>query len=131
MDASTPKPPLWQRLLAPFKAAFKAVHDRIGALAENLVLTQQAVTGRLRAEPILVLFAITFAIVSILQPVKIGLTLWGVSKLALFAWLGDWIDRARFPEAQPSQLDGIAQGTAWKRKAAIMCVSMACGALMP
>lgn len=131
MDASTPKPTLSQRLLAPFKAASKAASERIGVLAETLVRAQMHATARLRAEPILVLFAVTFAIVSILQPVKIGLTLWGVSKLALFAWLGDWIDRARFPDAQPSTLQGVAQGTAWKRKAAIMCVSMACGALMP
>lgn len=89
------------------------------------------VASKMHDEPILVLFVATFAVVAFLQPVKIGLTVWGVSKLALFAWLGDWIDRKRFPEAQPQLLQGIAQGTAWKRKAAIMCVSMVCGALMP
>ncbi len=83
------------------------------------------------AEPIVVVFLITFAIVAFLNPVKIGLTLWGISKLTLFAWLGNWIDARRFPHAQPEKLTGIEQGTAWKRKAAIMCVAMACGAWMP
>lgn len=86
---------------------------------------------RLQAHPVLWLFLITFLVVAAINPVKIGLLLWGVSKLTAFAWLGHWLDSRYFPDGQPSDLIGIAQGAAWKRKGGIIAASIIAGALVP
>lgn len=87
--------------------------------------------AKLTAQPVLWLFAITFVVVAFLNPAKVGLLLWGVSKLAAFAFAGDWIDARIFSTAQPEQLAGIEQGTAWKRKGLIVAASVIAGALLP
>jgi hypothetical protein len=85
-----------------------------------------------RASPLLVIFLITFAIVALMAPVKVGLTLFGISKLALGAYVGYWADRLCFREEnRPHRLQGIAQGTAWKRRAIIVAASILAAALIP
>ncbi|MBN9795680.1 hypothetical protein DMP17_45010 [Pseudonocardia sp. TMWB2A] len=72
----------------------------------------------LRAWPLLLVFGITFVAVLYLNPAKAGLAIWGVSKLALGAYVGYWADRLTFrPEDRPHLLTGIERGTAWKRRA--------------
>lgn len=85
--------------------------------------------ARLTAHPVLWLFLITFAVTAFLNPVKLGLFAWAVSKLAGFAFLGHWIDSRFFAQAQPDKLSGIEQGTAWKRKALIIAAAIVAGAL--
>lgn len=85
----------------------------------------------LTAQPVLWLFLATFAVVLFLNPMKFGLLLWGIAKLAAFAYAGDWADAKIFPSAQPEQLDGIEQGTAWKRKGMIVAAAILAGALVP
>lgn len=85
-----------------------------------------------RASPLLLLFAITFLVVCHLNPAKAGLALWGVSKIAMGGYLGYWADRLCFrPEDRPHRLQGIAQGTAWKRRAVIVAAAILAGALIP
>lgn len=85
-----------------------------------------------RAYPLLLLFAITFAVVLLLNPAKAGLALWGVSKIALCAYLGYWADRLCFrPEDRPHLLEGVSRGTAWKRRSFIVAAAILAGGLIP
>ncbi|HEY4145185.1 putative holin [Pinirhizobacter sp.] len=84
-----------------------------------------------RATPLLLLGAITFAVVLVLNPAKVGLLIWGASRIGLYAYLGYWVDRIIFPYARPHELQGIAQGTAWKRRALIVAAALLAGALLP
>lgn len=87
--------------------------------------------ARWKVQPVLVVAVITFAVVAFLNPAKVGLALYGISKLTLFAFAGKWIDDRIFRNAQPEQLEGVAQGTAWKRKGLIVAASIVAGALVP
>lgn len=81
--------------------------------------------------PVLWLFVITFAVAAFVNPIKIGTFLFGVSKLAAFAWLGNWIDRRFFSGEQPEDYEeGLAKGTAWKRKGMIISAAIVAGALV-
>jgi len=85
----------------------------------------------LRCSPLLILGLVAFAIVFWLNPAKLGLMLWGCARLAVYAYIGYWVDRALFPYARPHTLDGIAEGTAWKRRALIVSAAILAGALLP
>lgn len=87
--------------------------------------------ARAKVQPVLVVAVITFGVVAFLNPAKVGLALYGISKLTLFAFAGKWIDDRIFRNAQPEQLEGVAQGTAWKRKGLIVAASIVAGALVP
>lgn len=87
--------------------------------------------ARLSQHPVIWLFLVTFAVVAFLNPMKVGLLFWGIAKLAAFAFAGDWIDRRIFPGAEPRELVGIEQGTAWKRKGLIVAAAILAGALLP
>lgn len=85
-----------------------------------------------RCWPLLLVFAATFAIVLLLNPAKAGLAVWGVSKLAMSAYIGYWADRLCFrPEDRPHVLEGVSKGTAWKRRAIIVAAAIVAGALIP
>lgn len=86
---------------------------------------------RVGAHPVGLLFLLTFGVVMFLNPAKFGLFIWGVSKLAAFGALGDWLDGRFFPDHQPDQLKGIEQGAAWKRKALIIAAAIVAGAVLP
>lgn len=86
---------------------------------------------RLTAQPVLLLFLGTFLVVAYLNPAKIGLLLWGISKLAAFAFAGNWIDERLFKKSQPDNLSGIEEGTAWKRKSLIVAAAIVASALVP
>lgn len=87
--------------------------------------------ARWKVQPVLVVAVITFGVVAFLNPAKVGLALYGISKLTLFAFAGKWIDDRIFRNAQPELLEGVAQGTAWKRKGLIVAASIVAGALVP
>jgi hypothetical protein len=86
--------------------------------------------AKLTAQPVLWLFLLTFIVVVALKPAKVGLLLWGICKLAAFAFTGDWCDARIFPDAQPDNLIGIERGTAWKRKGLIVAAAIIAGALL-
>lgn len=86
---------------------------------------------KLRAWPLLLLFALCIVPVLILAPVKLGLALWGIAKLGMGGYAGYHIDRAIFPYARPHTLDGIEAGTAWKRRALIVAAAIIAMGLLP
>ena len=77
----------------------------------------------------LLIFLIAFAVVFTLNPAKAGLTLWGVARVGLFAYLAYWVDRIIFGRLKG--LSGITLGAAWKRRALIVAASLIAGALLP
>lgn len=104
-------------------------------MSENVGGISQPAVSKLRrlltAQPVIGLFLITFVVVAFLNPAKIGLLLWGISKLAAFTYFGDWADTRIFHDAQPEQLSGIEQGTAWKRKGWIVAAAIIAGSQLP
>lgn len=82
-------------------------------------------------KPVPTLAWITFGVVALLNSAKIGVLVWGICKLAAFSHAGNWVDCRFFPDDQPGNLDGIEQGTAWKRKAWLICSAILAGALLP
>ena len=86
---------------------------------------------RLTSQPVLLVALATFAVVLFLNPMKLGLMLYGIAKLTAFAFAGDWVDTRIFKHAQPEHLDGISQGTAWKRKGLLVAAAIIAGALVP
>lgn len=85
-----------------------------------------------RGSPMLLLFVITFLVVIYLNPAKAGVAWWGVCKLMLSGYAGYWIDRFVFrPEDRPHLVEGIARGTAWKRRALIVAAAILAGGLIP
>jgi len=96
-----------------------------------LVQALPSIRDKLRATPLLLLGAITFVVVLMMNPAKVGLLIWGASRLGLYAYLGYWVDRIIFPYARPHTLTGVAEGTAWKRRALIIGAAILAGALLP
>lgn len=86
---------------------------------------------KLRASPLLLFGAATFVVVLVLNPAKAGLLIWGVARIGVYAWLGYWVDRVIFPYARPHTLTGIAEGTAWKRRALIVAAALIAGSMLP
>lgn len=84
----------------------------------------------LTAQPVIWLFLITIAVVAVLNPMKIGLAFWGIAKLALFAFAGEWLFKQLFRELKDDD-PGIVEGTLWKLKALIVAASILAGALLP
>lgn len=87
-------------------------------------------TTAIKEQPLLLLALITFSVVMYLNVAKFGLAMYGVMKLAIFAYAGDYIDTWIFRRLRDSQ-SGVALGTIWKRKAWIISASIIAGALVP
>lgn len=100
------------------------------SVVDNAASFWKRLKAKLTAQPVLWLFLATFAVVAVAQPVKIYLLLWGICKLAAFAFAGDWCDARIFNDAQPESLVGIEKGTAWKRKGLIVAAAIIAGALL-
>ena len=100
---------------------------RLAQLRELL----RALNDKLRASPLLIIFIVAFVPTMLMNPAKVGLTLFGIAKLGLGGYLGYWIDRLLFPYARPHKLEGIAQGTAWKRRAVIVAASIIAAGFVP
>lgn len=96
-----------------------------------LLARARALVAWVANKPVPTLAWITFGVVAVLNPAKVGVLLWAICKLAVFAHAGNWADCRIFPNDQPDKLDGIEQGTAWKRKAWLICAAIVAGALAP
>lgn len=70
-------------------------------------------------------------VVAVLNAAKLPILAWGIGKMLVFAFVGDWIDRKIFADDQPKDLEGIAEGTAWKRKTMIVSASIVASAFLP
>lgn len=97
----------------------------------SIIERLQSIYQRAIASPVLLLAWSAFAVVAAMNHAKVGVLIWGICKLAVFAHAGNWMDCRIFPHAQPERLDGIEQGTAWKRKAWLVCAAILAGALAP
>ena len=108
------------------------VRDDFIALARG-VFSGEVDNALRRMWPLWVVFVIAFAIVLFLSPMKAGLTLYGIGKVALGGLIGYLVDRYVFrDEDRPEvQIDGISKGTAWKRRAWIVCAAILAMALVP
>lgn len=93
---------------------------------------QDKVRGVFRAFPLLLAFAASFAVVLWLNPIKAELIVYSVSKMAVFGWMGYWVDRLAFrPEDRPHLQEGIGRGTAWKRRSLIVAAAILAGGMTP
>lgn len=85
-----------------------------------------------RMWPLWLLFVLCFAVVLLINPMKAGLTLYGIGKIALGGLIGYVIDYCAYREQdRPHNLEGIERGTAWKRRAWIICAAILAMALVP
>lgn len=62
-----------------------------------------------RMTPILLAGLIASAVIAMLAPQQIGVTLYKLSLVTLAAWLGYWIDRGLFPYARPHRMHSHSQ----------------------
>lgn len=106
-------------------------HTSLWYLWQRLRAQWPTVRDKLRATPLLALGAVTFGVVLVMNPAKVGLLIWGASRIGVYAYLGYWVDRVIFPYARPHTLTGIAEGTAWKRRALIVAAALIAGGLLP
>ena len=74
---------------------------------------------------------VLLALVAIINPAKLGVCGWLVSKLSMAAVLGFGFDRAAFPESRPSQLDGIERVYAQTRRGTVIAATLVAAGLMP
>jgi len=72
--------------------------------------TLSRVLDRLRGWPWLALALLTLLGILLLAPTQAGVLLWSLSKLALAAWLGYWVDRSLFRNCRPHQVLTVAMG---------------------
>ncbi|HEY1035530.1 MAG TPA: hypothetical protein VGE09_11175 [Pseudoxanthomonas sp.] len=91
-----------------------------------------------RGWPLLVLFLLTYGWMLHVAPenvgqAKVGLTIYGVSKIALCGYLGYWVDRLCFRTTDRPHLqdDDATVRWAWMRRALIVAASLLAGALIP
>lgn len=105
-------------------ATLRNIKNRLAALAPIL-------RDKLRASPLLAVFVIAFVPVILMNPAKVGLTLYGLAKTALFGYGGYWCDRLLYPGGRPHALVGIERGAAEKRRAFIVAAWIVAGALIP
>ncbi len=74
---------------------------------------------------------VLLALVALVNPAKIGVYGWLVSKLSMAAVLGFGFDRAGFPDARPSALEGIEKAMAQTRRGTIIAAALVAAGLMP
>lgn len=96
------------------------------ASVKALFVSSQVDNALRRMWPLWLLFAVCFAVVLLLNPLKAGLTLYGIGKIALAGPVGYLIDyccTAR--KHRPENLeDGIALGTALKCRTFVICAAI-------
>lgn len=105
--------------------------DRSKIALARLRAALRKLNDKLRASPLLLLFVIAMIPVLVWNPAKVGLTVYGIAKIGLGGYLGYWVDRIVFPYARPHELEGISQGTAWKRRALIVSAALIAAAFIP
>lgn len=74
---------------------------------------------------------ILLVLVALVNPAKLGVYGWLMSKLSMAAVLGFGFDRAAFPTARPSALEGIERAMAQTRRGTIIAASLVAAGLMP
>ena len=115
----------FDRFLGPLAGARDRVLTALGLAHDDL--TSGDVDNALRRMwPLWLLFVACFAVVIFLNPMKAGLGVYGIGKIAIGGVVGHFVSycvtaRMHRPEAP---LDGIALGTALKCRTWIICAAM-------
>lgn len=74
---------------------------------------------------------VLLTLVALVNPAKLGVYGWLVSKLSMAAVLGFGFDRAAFPDARPSELEGIERAMAQTRRGTLIAAALVAAGLMP
>lgn len=90
-----------------------------------------AFSDQLRAAPWLGLGLVLLVLVAWSNRDYLAFLAWAVCKVALGAYVGYRIDRSVFPYERPHALEGIARGTATKRRALIVAACVLALGLAP
>lgn len=118
---------MFDRFLGPLAGVRDRALDALGLTHDGL--TSGDIDNALRRMwPLWLLFVACFAVVFLINPMKAGLAVYGIGKIALGGVIGYIVSycvmaRAHRPEAP---LDGIALGTALKCRTWIICAAMLC-----
>lgn len=100
------------------------------ATAGNSLLKR--IIDKARALPILAVAAVMLAIAVMSSSISILFTLYALGKVALFGYLGYWIDRVVFPYGRPHLADGEdLQVFASIRRAIIVAACIIAAGLVP
>ncbi len=94
-------------------------------------MDKSVILDKLRAWPLLLLGLVALVVVAALNPLKVGLLIWGVARIGAFAYGGYWVDRFVFPYGRPHTQTGELAGAAWQRRALIVAACVIAGALLP
>lgn len=111
----------------------RAINTPVSDIAERLGERTLRMVQAIKDQPLLLIFLGTFLVVAYLNPAKVGLVIWGINKLALFAMAGFHIDTWLFRkiDALDDATDGVARGNRNKRKGWMVCSAIVVGALLP
>ena len=132
LDLKNLTPEQQQALFATLTAAMQPVRQQpefpgiSQAFAERAAAFRKAapiaVPGYnvLKSWPLIIVGLILCALVWHVAPAKMLLITYGLAKGIVFAVSGALTDYLLFPDDAPEALDGVAQGTSWKRRALIV-----------
>ena len=85
----------------------------------------------LKSWPLIVVGLILCALVWHIAPAKMLLIAYGLAKGVVFALSGALTDYLLFPDDAPEALEGVAQGTSWKRRSLIVFGFLIVAAMLP
>jgi hypothetical protein len=106
----------------------------MNAVRERFARHVESAKTRLAAihpNAVIVMAVVLLIAIAVLNLAKLPMLAWGIGKMLIYAFVGDWIDRKIFADDQPKDLQGIAEGTAWKRKTMIVSASILASAFLP
>lgn len=116
MNDSTPDPTAEQRPVNP---------------TPSPAFTRDWFADKVRGWPLVLIFVITMPIVALMSPERVGILLWLLTKAAFYCYFAYWVDRLAFPYARPHMLEGIAHGTAQKRRALLLAAAIFAAGITP
>lgn len=85
----------------------------------------------LKSWPLILVGLILCALVWHFAPAKMLLIAYGLAKGVVFALSGALTDYLLFPDDAPEALEGVAQGTSWKRRSLIVFGFLIVAAMLP
>lgn len=97
----------------------------------NPVFSRDWFADKVRGWPLVLIFVITMPIVVLISPERVGILLWLLTKAAFYCYFAYWVDRLAFPYARPHMLQGIAHGTAQKRRALLLAAAIFAAGITP
>ena len=138
LDLKNLSPEQQQALFATLTAAMQAAPEPEAApirfaARKPAVVAAPVVPGYnvLKSWPLIIVGLILCALVWHIAPAKMLLIAYGLAKGVVFALSGALTDYLLFPDDAPEALEGVAQGTSWKRRALIVFGFLIVAAMLP